>query len=196
MYAAQEAIQALDTQKLFNDTVGHGPQILPYFSLKYSKDKIFSNRKMEIYRTAGRLAIRRQYAAVFEENLLSVTLGSLRTLCTKSATRTTFEFFFTLQKRLRILNKGRIFPRENWNIQREIWRYLRTASRRVIIEQFLSVKRLDGFVLCIPGWRKTLSSKFLAARKRLTIVNKGRTFSYGFRREIWKNIGLPVVQLL
>ena len=40
---------------------------------------------MEIYRTTGRLAIRRQCAAVFEENLLSVTLGSLRTLCTKSA---------------------------------------------------------------------------------------------------------------
>ena len=53
-------------------TAGHRPQILPYFSLKYSKDKIFSNRNMEIYRTAGRLAIRRQCAAVFEENLLSV----------------------------------------------------------------------------------------------------------------------------
>ena len=44
----------------------------------------------------------------------------------------------------------------------------------------LSVKRLDGFVLCIQGWRKTSSSKFLAAWKRLRIVNKGRTFSYKY----------------
>ena len=34
--------------------------------------------------------------------------------------------------------------------QREIWSYLRTVSSRVI-EKFLSVKRLDGFVLCIQG---------------------------------------------
>ena len=42
----------------------------------------------------------------------------------------------------------------------------------------------------------TSSSKFLAAWKRLRIVNKSRTFSYkyfGFRRVIWKNIGLPDV---
>ena len=49
-----------------------------------------------------------------------------------------------------------------------------------VIEKFLSVKRLDGFVLCIQGWRKTLSSKFLAAWKCLRIVNKGRTFSYKY----------------
>ena len=63
-----------------------------------------------------------------------------------------------------------------------------------VIEKFLTVKRLDDFVLCIQGWRKTPSSKFLAAWKRLRIVNKGRTLSlkyFGFRREIWKNIGLP-----
>ena len=47
-----------------------------------------------------------------------------------------------------------------------------------VIEKFLSVKRLDGFVLCILGWRKTSSSKLLAAWKRFRIVNKGRTFSY------------------
>ena len=65
-----------------------------------------------------------------------------------------------------------------------------------VIEKFLSVKRLNGFVLCIQGWRKTSSSKFLAAWKHWRIVNKGRTFLYkyfGFRREIWKNIGLPDV---
>ena len=42
----------------------------------------------------------------------------------------------------------------------------------------------------------TSSSKFLAAWKHLRIVNKSRTFSYkysGFRRVIWKNIGLPDV---
>ena len=55
--------------------------------------------------------------------------------------------------------------------------YLRIVSSRVI-EKFLSVKRLDGFVLCILGWRKTSSSKLLAAWKRFRIVNKGRTFLY------------------
>ena len=49
-----------------------------------------------------------------------------------------------------------------------------------VIENFLSVKCLDGFVLRILGWRKTPSSKFLAAWKRLRIVNKGRTFSYKY----------------
>ena len=49
-----------------------------------------------------------------------------------------------------------------------------------VIEKFLSVKRLDGFVLCIQSWRKTSSSKFLAAWKCLRIVNKGRTFSYKY----------------
>ena len=53
--------------------------------------------------------------------------------------------------------------------------YLRIVSGRVI-EKFPSVKRLDGFVLCILGWRKTSSSKLLAAWKRFRIVNKGRTF--------------------
>ena len=34
--------------------------------------------------------------------------------------------------------------------QREIWIYLRTESSRVI-EKLLSVKRLDGILLCIQG---------------------------------------------
>ena len=51
---------------------------------------------------------------------------------------------------------------------------------KVSVEKFLSVKRLDGFVLCIQGQRKTSSSKFQAAWKRLRIVNKGRTFSYKY----------------
>ena len=63
--------------------------------------------------------------------------------------------------------------------QREIWSYLRTESSS-IIEQLLSVKRLDGIVLCIQGQRKTSSSKLQAAWKRLRIVNKGRTFSYKY----------------
>ena len=44
-----------------------------------------------------------------------------------------------------------------------------------VIGKFLSVKRLDGLVICRQGWRKTSSSKFLAAWKRWRIVHKGRT---------------------
>ena len=36
LYTEYEAIQTLDTKKLFNDTAGHGPQITPYFSFKYN----------------------------------------------------------------------------------------------------------------------------------------------------------------
>ena len=75
--------------------------------------------------------------------------------------------------------KVEYFQRKIGIVQREIWSYLRTVSSRVI-EKFLSVKRLDGFVLCIQGQRKTSSSKFQAAWKRLRIVNKGRTFSYKY----------------
>ena len=49
-----------------------------------------------------------------------------------------------------------------------------------VIAKFLSVERLDGFVLYGQGWRKTSSSKFLAAWKRWRIVHKGRTFSYKY----------------
>ena len=49
-----------------------------------------------------------------------------------------------------------------------------------VIENFISVKRLDNVVLCIRGWRKTSSAKFLASWKRLKIVNQGRTFSYKY----------------
>ena len=58
--------------------------------------------------------IGRPCPAVFEENFLSVTM-SLRTLCTRSVTKTTFELS-TFLKRLRILNKGRKLFRENWGI--------------------------------------------------------------------------------
>ena len=80
------------------------------------------------------------------------------------------------------------FLRKICIFQREIWSYLRTVSGRVI-ENFISVKRLDNVVLCIRGWRKTSSAKFLASWKRLKIVNQGRTFPYkyfGSWREIWK----------
>ena len=52
---------------------------------------------MEKYQTAGRLVIQRPCPAVSEENFLSVTLGSFRTLCSGSAKRTTFEFFHFLE---------------------------------------------------------------------------------------------------
>ena len=46
--------------------------------------------------------------------------------------------------------KVEYFPTKIGIFQIEIWSYLRTVSSRVI-EKFLSVKRLDGFVLCIQG---------------------------------------------
>ena len=52
---------------------------------------------MEKYQTAGRLVIRRPCPVVCEENLLSVTLGCLRTLCSGSVRRITFEFFHFLE---------------------------------------------------------------------------------------------------
>ena len=52
---------------------------------------------MEKYQTAGRLVIRRTCPVESEENFPSVTLGSLRTLCSGSAKRTTFEFFHFLE---------------------------------------------------------------------------------------------------
>ena len=56
-----------------------------------------SKRKMEKYQTAGCLVIRISCPIDSEENFLSVTLGSLRTLCSGSAKRTTFEFFHFLE---------------------------------------------------------------------------------------------------
>ena len=52
---------------------------------------------MEKYQTAGRLVIRRPCPVVSKENFVSVTLGSLRSLCSRSAKRTTFEFFHSLE---------------------------------------------------------------------------------------------------
>ena len=52
---------------------------------------------MEKCQPAGRLVIRRSRPVVSGENFLRVTLGSLRTLCTGSAKRTTFEFFHFLE---------------------------------------------------------------------------------------------------
>ena len=46
--------------------------------------------------------------------------------------------------------KVEYFQRKIGIFQREIWSYLRTESSRVI-EKLLSVKRLDGIVLCIQG---------------------------------------------
>ena len=52
---------------------------------------------MEKYQTAGRLVIRRPRPVVSGENFVSVTLGSLRTLCTRSAKRITLAFFHFLE---------------------------------------------------------------------------------------------------
>ena len=52
---------------------------------------------MEKYRNVGCLVIRRPCPVVSEENFLSVTLRSLRTLCSGSAKQTTFEFFHFLE---------------------------------------------------------------------------------------------------
>ena len=57
----------------------------------------FSKRNMEKYQTAGRLVIWRPCPVVSGENFLSVTLGSLRTLCTRSAKRRTLAFFHFLE---------------------------------------------------------------------------------------------------
>ena len=69
-----------------------------------NKDKISSNRNwyflkrnMEKNQTVGRLVIRRPCPVVSEKNFLSVTVGSLRSLCSGSAKRTTFEFFHFLE---------------------------------------------------------------------------------------------------
>ena len=84
-----------------------------------------------------------------EENSLGFTLGSLRTLCTRSAKRTTLEFFHFLEALEDCKWKYNIFQRKIGIFQREIWGYLRTVSRRVI--EKLSVKRLNGFVPCKQG---------------------------------------------
>ena len=46
--------------------------------------------------------------------------------------------------------KVEYFPTKIGIFQIKIWSYLRTVSSRVI-EKFLSVKRLDGFMLRIQG---------------------------------------------
>ena len=52
---------------------------------------------MEKKKTAGRLVIQRPCPAVSEENFVSVTLGSLCSLCSGSAKRTKFECFHSLE---------------------------------------------------------------------------------------------------
>ena len=119
---------------------------------------------MEKYQTAGRLVIRRPCPVVSEENFPSITLGSLRTLCTRSPKRTTFHLFHFLEA-LEVLNKDRIFPKENWYI-----------SKRNI-ELFKDrVRPCHWKVSTCQALGKTSSSKLLAAWKRFRIVNKGRTF--------------------
>ena len=58
---------------------------------------MFVKEKYGKNQTAGRLVIRRLFLVVSEENFLSVTLGSLRSLCSGSAKRTKFECFHSLE---------------------------------------------------------------------------------------------------
>ena len=52
---------------------------------------------MEKHQTAGRLVIRRPCPVAFGESFLSVTLGSLRTLCTVLAKNIKFEILGCLE---------------------------------------------------------------------------------------------------
>ena len=58
---------------------------------------MFVKEKYGKNQTAGRLVIRRLCLVASEENFLSVTLGSFRSLCSGSAKRTKFECFRSLE---------------------------------------------------------------------------------------------------
>ena len=77
--------------------------------------------------------------------------------------------------------KVEYFPTKNWYISKRKNGVIRGLCSAVSLKSFqLSVKRLDGFILCIQGQRKTSSSQFQAAWKRLRIENIGRTFMYKY----------------
>ena len=131
---------------------------------------------MEKYQTAGRLVIRRPCPLVSEENFPSITLGSLCTLCTRSAKRTTFQLFHFLEA-LEVLNKGRIFPKENWYISKRNIELFKDRVRPCHWK-VSKCQALGWLRTLYTGLAKTSSSKLLAAWKRFRVVNKGRTFSY------------------
>ena len=66
---------------------------IKYFPIEIS----FSRRNMEKHQAAGRLVIRRPCPVVSEGKKKSVTLGSLRTLCSGSVKRKMFEYFHFLE---------------------------------------------------------------------------------------------------
>ena len=76
------------------------------------------------------------------ENFSSVTLGSLRTLCIRSAKRITLEFFHLLEALEDCKRRWNIFQRKIGISHREIWSYLRTVSSRVI-EKFFKCQALE-----------------------------------------------------
>ena len=82
--------------------------------------------------------------------------------------------------------KVEYFPTKNWYSSK---RNMELFVSSHVIEKFLSVNRLDGFVLCLQGQRKTSNSKLQAAWKRLRIINKGRTFSYKYFLDFVENYG-------
>ena len=84
---------------------------------------------MEKYQTAGRLIIRRPCLVLSGENVLCVTLGSLRTLCTRSAKRITSAFFHFLEALKDCKWRSNIFQRKICIFQRKIWSFLSTVSK-------------------------------------------------------------------
>ena len=54
--------------------------------------------------------------------------------------------------------KVEYFPTKNWYSSKRNRSYLRTVSCHGI-EKLLSVKCLDGFVLCIQGWQQGFYSR-------------------------------------
>ena len=110
---------------------------------------------MEKYQTARRLVIRRPCPV----KIFLVSRLDLFSLCVqgqRNGQRWNFHFLEALED---CKWRKNVFQQKIGILQREIWSSLKTVSSRVI-EKFLSVKRLDGFVLYIQGLQKTSSSKF------------------------------------
>ena len=102
-----------------------------------------------------------------EENSLGVTLGSLRTLCTRSAKRTTLDFFHFLEALEDCKWRLNIFQRKIGIFQREIWGYLRLwndnarkeIDRSASAIQNLVIKAFEDCVSAISHrWRNSIMS--------------------------------------
>ena len=89
------------------------------------------------------------------ENFSSVTLGSLRTLCIRSAKRITLEFFHLLEALEDCKRRWNIFQRKIGISHREIWSYFRTMSSRVI-EKFFKCQALEWIRTLYTGLAKNI----------------------------------------